>query len=187
MKRTVWLVVLAMLFLAISGCEKKQEEAVPSPPAPQAAVEEQKPVAEEAKEALEEAKDVAKAVTEETKEAAAKAVETSKEATKAAVEKTKEATKTVVDATKEATRSVTEDVKAAVSASPKTVTYPASYGQVSFDHQAHAAAFACNSCHSTDPPGKIELGKDKAHQWCKGCHQEKAAGPTQCNGCHKKG
>jgi hypothetical protein len=78
-------------------------------------------------------------------------------------------------------------VKKAVSLPPKTVTYPASYGPVSFNHQAHAAALACSSCHSTDPPVKIELGKDKAHQLCKGCHQEKAAGPTQCNGCHIKG
>lgn len=165
MKRKMWLGAFAVLLLAVSGCEKKQEEAVPPPPPPQAAVEEPKTVAEEAKEAVEEAKDVAKAVGEETKEAA----------------------KTAVEATKETTKAVVEDVKAAVSTAPKIVTYPASYGQVAFDHQAHAAMLACSSCHNTDPPVKIELDKDKAHRLCKGCHQEKAAGPTQCNGCHKKG
>ncbi|MBE0504367.1 MAG: cytochrome c3 family protein [Desulfuromonadales bacterium] len=70
---------------------------------------------------------------------------------------------------------------------PATVTYKATNGNVSFDHQQHAANHACSSCHSTGAPAKIVLGKDKAHQLCKGCHQEKAAGPTQCTGCHKKG
>ena len=35
--------------------------------------------------------------------------------------------------------------------------------------------------------GKIEgFGKDWAHKTCKGCHQEKAKGPTKCGDCHKK-
>jgi gas vesicle protein len=187
MKRKMWLGAFAVLLLAVSGCEKKQEEAVQPPPTPQAAVEEPKTVAEEAKEAVEEAKDVAKAVGEKTKEAAKTAVEETKEFTEKVVEETKTAAKTAVEVTKETTKAVVEDVKAAVSTAPKIVTYPASYGQVVFDHQAHAAGFACSSCHTTDPPVKIELDKDQAHSLCKGCHQEKAAGPTQCNGCHKKG
>jgi gas vesicle protein len=115
------------------------------------------------------------------------AVEETKEATKTAVEATKEATKEVVQETKEATKTAVEKVKAAVSPSPKTVVYEASNGSVTFDHQVHSSQLACDSCHTTDPPAKVELGKDKAHQLCKGCHQEKGAGPTQCNGCHKKG
>jgi len=67
------------------------------------------------------------------------------------------------------------------------VVYEASNGPVTFDHQVHADSLACGSCHPTDPPVKIAIDKDKAHQMCKGCHQEKGAGPTQCNGCHKKG
>lgn len=76
---------------------------------------------------------------------------------------------------------------AAAPSPPKTVTYQASYGQVTFDHQTHAGSLACGSCHDSDPPAKITLGKEKAHQLCKGCHQDKGSGPVQCNGCHKKG
>ncbi|PKN12272.1 MAG: cytochrome C [Deltaproteobacteria bacterium HGW-Deltaproteobacteria-4] len=73
------------------------------------------------------------------------------------------------------------------STAPPTVIYKATNGNVSFNHQQHAANNACNSCHSTEAPAKIVLGKDKAHLLCKGCHQQQGSGPTQCTGCHKKG
>lgn len=76
--------------------------------------------------------------------------------------------------------------QAAGGATPKIVTYPASFGKVSFNHQQHALSNACNACHPTAPPGKVALGKDKAHQLCKGCHQKKGA-PSACTACHKKG
>lgn len=72
---------------------------------------------------------------------------------------------------------------------PKVVTYAATPGKVTFNHQQHAGSNACSACHATGkPPGKVVLGKDKAHQLCKGCHQQKGApAPTACGGCHKKG
>lgn len=71
-------------------------------------------------------------------------------------------------------------------APPQTVSYKATNGTVTFHHQQHAANNPCSSCHSTEPPNKIEINKDKAHALCKGCHQQNGAGPTQCNGCHIK-
>jgi hypothetical protein len=66
------------------------------------------------------------------------------------------------------------------------VTYKATAGPVTFDHQKHAASHPCSACHPAGPPAKLALGKEKAHQLCKGCHQQKGA-PAQCAGCHKKG
>jgi hypothetical protein len=79
--------------------------------------------------------------------------------------------------------------KAPVVAPPKVVTYAATPGKVTFDHQQHAGTNTCSACHATgNPPVKVVLGKDKAHQLCKGCHQQKGApAPTACGGCHKKG
>jgi len=74
----------------------------------------------------------------------------------------------------------------AAAAAPKVVTFKAAPGQVTFNHQQHAGSQACSACHPTSPPAKLALGKDKAHQLCKGCHQQKGA-PTSCAGCHKKG
>jgi len=174
MNRTMWLAALAALLLAAGGCEQQK--------APQVAPT-QKPAAEEPKTVVEETKEAAKAVVDETKDVSKAAVEGTKEATKEVVQDTK----AVVEETKEATKAAVEKAKAAVSPSPKTVVYEASNGPVTFDHQVHADSLACGSCHPTDPPVKIAIDKDKAHQMCKGCHQEKGAGPTQCNGCHKKG
>lgn len=66
----------------------------------------------------------------------------------------------------------------------KVVVYNASFGRVSFDHAKHSAKEKCTSCHA-GTPARFVLGKDKAHQLCKTCHQQKG-GPTQCTGCHKK-
>jgi predicted small lipoprotein YifL len=164
----MWLAALAALVLATGGCEQKKPAEVT--PQQKAAVEEQKAAVTEQKAAVTEQKaavEEQKAAVEEQKAAVAEQ--------KVAVEEQKAAVPTAAAK------------PAAAPAPPKTVTYQASQGQVTFDHQAHASNLACDSCHSTDPPIKVELGKDKAHQMCKGCHQEKGAGPTQCNGCHKKG
>lgn len=64
--------------------------------------------------------------------------------------------------------------------------FPASLGKVAFDHPGHAKRLACTVCHGSEQPRKIALNKDKAHQLCKGCHEQKAAGPTKCNACHMK-
>ncbi|WP_243370259.1 cytochrome c7 [Geotalea sp. SG265] len=68
-----------------------------------------------------------------------------------------------------------------------TMTFPAKNGNITFDHKKHQETLKdCKICHEKGP-GKIEgFGKDKAHKLCKGCHEEKKAGPTKCGECHKK-
>ncbi len=71
-------------------------------------------------------------------------------------------------------------------AAPATVTMTAKNGNVTFDHKKHSASGDCKACHGEGTPAKLTLGKDKAHQVCKGCHETKKAGPTKCGECHKK-
>jgi len=68
-----------------------------------------------------------------------------------------------------------------------TLTLPAKNGNVTFPHKKHMEQLKeCKLCHEK-APGKIEgFGKDMAHKLCKGCHEEKKAGPVKCNECHKK-
>ena len=68
-----------------------------------------------------------------------------------------------------------------------TITLPAKNGNVTFNHKMHQDTLKdCKICHEKGP-GKIEgFGKDFAHKTCKGCHEEKKAGPTKCGECHKK-
>ena len=69
---------------------------------------------------------------------------------------------------------------------PETITLQAKNGNVNFSHQDHAEQMDCTACHE-GTPGKIPgFDKNKAHSLCKGCHQDKGAGPTKCNECHKK-
>ena len=79
--------------------------------------------------------------------------------------------------------------KAAPPAGPKPpgiVVFPTSFGKVTFDHPGHGKRNACTACHKTGPPTKIALTKDSAHALCKGCHEQKTAGPTKCTVCHIK-
>ena len=75
----------------------------------------------------------------------------------------------------------------AMAAGPETITLPAKNGNITFNHKAHQEKLKdCKICHEKGP-GKIEgFGKDFAHKTCKGCHEEKKAGPTKCGECHKK-
>ena len=177
MRCAMWLAALAVLVLAAGGCERQKTPQVT--PQQKAAAEEPKAMTPEQKPALPVTTgQVEKAASEPnvppaTPEAAKPAAAEPKMEEPAAAQPT-----TVTSPAKPA---------AAGPAPPKTVVYEASQGQVTFDHQAHASSLACGSCHTTDPPVKVAIDKDKAHQMCKGCHQEKGAGPTQCNGCHKKG
>jgi hypothetical protein len=77
---------------------------------------------------------------------------------------------------------------------------------VPFDHEAHVKVVdKCNVCHHTsDPKGtdvvscstadchgtetvgaKLNL-REAYHKSCRGCHQERKAGPTKCDECHVK-
>jgi hypothetical protein len=75
----------------------------------------------------------------------------------------------------------------ALAAGPESIALPAKMGTVTFPHKKHQEMLKdCKICHEKGP-GKIEgLGKDWAHKTCKGCHEEKKAGPTKCGECHKK-
>jgi hypothetical protein len=75
----------------------------------------------------------------------------------------------------------------ALAAGPETITLNAKMGNVTFPHKKHQEVLkSCKPCHEK-APGKIEgIGKDWAHKTCKGCHTEKAKGPTKCSECHKK-
>jgi flavoprotein len=68
-----------------------------------------------------------------------------------------------------------------------TMTFDTKNGKVTFAHKAHQDKLKdCKACHEKGA-GKIEgFGKDIAHKTCKGCHEEKKAGPTKCGECHKK-
>jgi cytochrome c553 len=70
---------------------------------------------------------------------------------------------------------------------PDTIDLPASTGKVAFSHKKHQEMLqGCTKCH-TNEPGKIAgLGKEWAHNTCKGCHTESKKGPTSCKDCHKK-
>jgi len=74
----------------------------------------------------------------------------------------------------------------------KTITYPASHGDVVFDHDMHVDELkgeSCAPCHRANSPmGKETLARldaRRAHYFCKGCHRERGRGPTECHGCHK--
>jgi len=169
MRRTIWLSVLAALILLAGGC--KQQETTPPAPQPAPIVASQP----EQEQTIQVQPPPTPAPPAPEKTAP---VETTKVAPPATVPPAPAAVVPSVPAVKPA---------ATAPAVPKTVTFTATNGNVTFDHQQHAGNNACSSCHPSEPPTKIFLDKDKAHQLCKGCHQEKGAGPTQCTGCHKKG
>ncbi len=73
-------------------------------------------------------------------------------------------------------------------AEEKTIVLPAKPGNVTFEHKKHEGVKnACLACHNSEQGGKIEgFGKEKAHDICRGCHEQTKMGPTKCAECHKK-
>jgi hypothetical protein len=69
---------------------------------------------------------------------------------------------------------------------PIEVVFQTKMGDVTFPHQSHSERIECKVCHGEGTPGKFPLDKDSAHKLCRGCHEEKGAGPTKCPDCHKK-
>jgi mono/diheme cytochrome c family protein len=63
---------------------------------------------------------------------------------------------------------------------PTTVVYPASIGDVTFDHTNHSGSYGlgCSDCHSTTP--------DPGHSFCQSCHDATAGAPDSntCSNCH---
>jgi hypothetical protein len=107
-----------------------------------------------------------------------------KETTTEMVEKTTELSSEAAAQAKEKTAAAVTAIKSM--AAPESVVIEASYGNVTLPHQMHADTFECTACHGEGTPGALDLGKDQAHSICKGCHQEKGAGPTKCTDCHIK-
>ncbi|MDX9708905.1 MAG: cytochrome c3 family protein [Trichloromonas sp.] len=207
MKRTALLIVLLVASLSIVACSKKEEAQAPAPEkaAETAAATVTEKAAETAAQVEEKAADVAAQVEEKAVEAAAQVEEKAAEAaaaTESAVqaateqagevaakveEKAAEATeagKEVVAAVEEKAAEATQAV--AEAASGDSIVIENTYGKVTFNHKVHSEAFDCALCHGEGEPGALDLGKEKAHAACKGCHQEKGAGPTKCSECHVK-
>jgi len=74
--------------------------------------------------------------------------------------------------------------------SPTTVVYPASNGDVKFNHTNHSTTYSlvCSDCHTATPPEKIVISMDVAHnQLCQPCHNLKGAPAPDsavCSNCH---
>lgn len=84
---------------------------------------------------------------------------------------------------------------------PETVVFEPKNGKVTFNHSAHAEAFACKDCHHKTAEGSTPKKCKECHEntftafhsksstySCVGCHKEVGAGPgyTPCSGCHKQ-
>jgi hypothetical protein len=68
----------------------------------------------------------------------------------------------------------------------KVVLDPGYYGAVTVDHRAHLARRAsCTLCHGPGPVSKIgRMPPARAHESCRGCHEQLGRGPIDCRGCH---
>jgi hypothetical protein len=77
-------------------------------------------------------------------------------------------------------------IVAALPPPPESVTLQTRmFGTVDVPHRKHLELrVSCKSCHGPGPVGTIEFTPKAAHDLCRGCHQEKAAGPTGCRECH---
>lgn len=194
MSRVLWLAVITA-GLIFYGCDSPEQPKPPSAPAVQQPMTEAKapsaqgPAAASTTPALE--------VTEKAQEPAEKAAAVASAAPappeknvvtvvdQAAAnvgESAGKAAKQVETATSAATASETAKQLAA----PGEIILEAGNGNVTFPHGMHAEAFACTTCHSEAPPAAFGISKDIAHKLCKDCHKSQGAGPTVCNGCHKK-
>jgi hypothetical protein len=77
-------------------------------------------------------------------------------------------------------------IVAALPPPPESVTLQTRmFGTVDVPHRKHLELrVSCKSCHGPGPVGPIAFTPKAAHDLCRGCHQEKAAGPTGCRECH---
>lgn len=205
--RPLTLVVILLTTLSLWACskEKPEQKAQPATEQSQSAAQTAGQMAENAGKQLQESASAAKQAVEEkaaavkqqaeegaaaVKEQAAATTEAVKEQAAATTESAKQQVANAADQVKQALSPPTA-AKPAVAAPPKgpgEVTYQASMGTVTFNHAMHSGMFACSRCHTTDPPQKIAMSKEVAHnQLCKVCHKKMGGkAPTACTGCHKK-
>ncbi|MCA1797057.1 MAG: hypothetical protein ABR516_02955 [Desulfuromonadaceae bacterium] len=66
-----------------------------------------------------------------------------------------------------------------------TIVMQNKYGKVAFNHAEHTEFISCSTCHSTEPPSRIEKNRKEFHSICRTCHHEMGAGPVKCSGCHE--
>lgn len=205
MKRGTLLVGILAILLTF-GCGKNEQTEDKTAPeaakveAPEKVVEKTEPSDNKMVENVEQSTDnVADKTAEIASQVQEKATEVVETAAQVVEEKAEEATHVVASAVetgKEAAVSAATTVKEKAAAMMETVAPAAtsegeivmdnSYGKVTFSHKTHSESFDCKTCHGVGEPGALTLGKDKAHEICKGCHIEKAAGPTKCSECHVK-
>jgi len=183
--------ILAILLtgLSLAACQQETPPAAqPEKPAmqtPQPGIEPSRQMTEQAAQEMKQTEQEVKQVVPEVKQELAKEETTVKKEAVAAVDQLK----TVAgNAAKEVEAVVADAKPAGAVTGPAEVAYPASMGTVTFNHAVHASRLACGKCHPTDPPVKIAVNKEVAHNLlCKVCHQASGgAAPTACNGCHKK-
>lgn len=198
MKKAALLIGLLVVLLTF-GCGKQEQAEEQSAPeaakveSPEKAVEPTEQSADKIADTVAEtATEVAAGVEQKTAEvvdATTQAVEeTATEATQAVeavAEKGKEAAAAAATVVEEKAAAVAEAV-APAPVSEGTMVIENSYGKVTFSHKVHSEAFDCATCHGEGEPGALDMGKEKAHAACKGCHMEKAAGPIRCSDCHVK-
>ena len=190
------LVVVLLAVLSLWACSQEKSEQKPQPAAEQsqpAASQTAGQMAEQAGKQIQETASAAKQAVEEKAADVKQQVEEGAAAVKEqAVATADQAKQQVAGIAEQAKQAVTPLVAAkpapAPPKGPSEVTYKASMGTVTFNHAMHSGKFACSRCHTTDPPQKIAMSKDVAHnQLCKVCHQAMGGNaPTACTGCHKK-
>ena len=139
---------------------------------------------QKAAEMTETAKREAAEMTEAAKQKAAAMTEAAKEKTAALTESAKEKAATAEKQVTDAAKKLSEGTQAVIA--PEMVTLEAKNGNITFPHQMHGQMFGCDACHTGETPALLELDMSSGHSLCRGCHEEKGAGPTKCAGCHKK-
>ena len=76
---------------------------------------------------------------------------------------------------------------AATASAADIIELPAARGNISFPHKKHQGLpFKCATCHDPGVWKIAGLGKEWAHNVCRGCHAETAKAPVNCTGCHKQ-
>lgn len=185
------LIVLSVLALILTACEKRQEAQAPQPQVQQEESGTDRRPGEPGESPAESGQAPTMGDIREAREETAAAGQPGGEppAETARQPAAAEAGKKVAEAPK----SEKEPKPAAGKPSPKagakapeTVVLPNKNGDITLPHQAHTQITDCKTCHGDKGPGKIDLDRDSGHKLCLGCHKEQGAGPTSCSGCHRK-
>jgi hypothetical protein len=192
-------IMTALLLLGCSRTDREPETV------PKSQVNIEKPtdltsdIAESAEEAKEAAIEITDQAVNKAEDLAEKTETTAKEVSDEISEKTaaarvaagetvtaaKDKAESLVENTTESGNQAVTTTGASLSV-PEIITLENNKGKIVLPHKMHSATIACAQCHGDADPGPMELGQEKGHALCQGCHKEKGAGPTTCSGCHEK-